>query len=89
MMPKGVQPRRFLVVDAQVQELYGSKIQAYFDHHGVQTHVVVLPGGNAERSSNQSSGRRRERSTTSGPWPWRPFSKSAASLGEHGNALAK
>lgn len=44
MMPHGVEPRRFLVIDAQVQELHGAQISSYFEAHGVKTHVVVLPG---------------------------------------------
>ncbi|KAG5180242.1 hypothetical protein JKP88DRAFT_166645 [Tribonema minus] len=36
--------RRFLVVDAAVQELYGAAIAKYFDHHGIEVHTVVLPG---------------------------------------------
>lgn len=42
-MPDGLQ-RRFCVVDAAVDELYGDKIAAYFRHHGVALTTVVIPG---------------------------------------------
>jgi 3-dehydroquinate synthetase len=44
MMLAGARRRRFLVVDAAVQELYGAQIAAYFEKHSIETHTVVLPG---------------------------------------------
>ncbi|CAM9742532.1 unnamed protein product, partial [Phaeothamnion confervicola] len=44
MMPRNGLRRRFIVVDDKVNELYGDKMAAYFAHHDVETHVVVLRG---------------------------------------------
>ncbi|MET9295209.1 sedoheptulose 7-phosphate cyclase [Streptomyces sp. NPDC003077] len=37
--------RRFIVVDSVVDELYGTRIRNYFDHHNVDYHLLVLPTG--------------------------------------------
>uniref|UniRef100_A0A7S2Y0A6 3-dehydroquinate synthase domain-containing protein n=1 Tax=Fibrocapsa japonica TaxID=94617 RepID=A0A7S2Y0A6_9STRA len=44
MQPHNGPRRRFLVIDEAVDKLYGAQIRVYFEAHGVQTHVVVLPG---------------------------------------------
>jgi 3-dehydroquinate synthetase len=38
----GDQPRRFVVVDSNVDLLYGEAIRAYFEHHGVDHTIVVV-----------------------------------------------
>lgn len=35
--------KRVVVVDQNVYQLYGERIDAYFAHHGVQTRMLVLP----------------------------------------------
>jgi len=35
--------KRVVVVDENVHQLYGNRIEAYFEHHGVQTKLLVLP----------------------------------------------
>eukprot|EP00172_Hildenbrandia_rubra_P000121 Plantae.Rhodophyta-Hildenbrandia_rubra.ctg10555.p1 GENE.Plantae.Rhodophyta-Hildenbrandia_rubra.ctg10555~~Plantae.Rhodophyta-Hildenbrandia_rubra.ctg10555.p1 ORF type:complete len:423 (+),score=66.81 Plantae.Rhodophyta-Hildenbrandia_rubra.ctg10555:806-2074(+) len=42
-LPDGVK-RRFLVIDEEVNNLYGERIQNYFKAHGVVTRTVILPG---------------------------------------------
>lgn len=37
--------RRFVVVDAHVHELYGDRIRAYLDRHGLTGRLCVLPAG--------------------------------------------
>ena len=40
---KARQPKRVVVVDEQVAELYGDRIEEYFAHHNVLTKLLVLP----------------------------------------------
>ena len=35
--------KRVVVVDETVHALYGDRIEAYFEHHGVETRLLVLP----------------------------------------------
>lgn len=42
-MPPGLR-RRFCVVDAEVDRIYGQRIRAYFEAHGVELRVVVVEG---------------------------------------------
>ncbi|MYV91361.1 iron-containing alcohol dehydrogenase, partial [Streptomyces sp. SID1034] len=42
---EGETVRRFIVVDSVVDELYGTRIRNYFDHHAVDYHLLVLPAG--------------------------------------------
>ncbi|MCG7210252.1 sedoheptulose 7-phosphate cyclase [Streptomyces arenae] len=44
--------RRFVVTDRVVDELYGDRIRAYFDHHGVGHRVLVLDDGETHKSVN-------------------------------------
>jgi len=44
MLPLNGPRRRFLVIDDAVEALYGAKINSYFESHGLQTRVVILPG---------------------------------------------
>ncbi|CAM9843620.1 unnamed protein product [Chrysoparadoxa australica] len=41
--------RRFIVIDEAVHEIYGAKLAAYFEHHGIETCYVVLPGEEANK----------------------------------------
>lgn len=47
---EGEAVRRFVVVDSVVDELYGTRIRNYFDHHGVEYHLLVLPTGEPAKS---------------------------------------
>ena len=38
-----------VVIDDKVQAVYGDRIDKYFKHHGVQHHVVVIPGEEANK----------------------------------------
>ncbi len=42
-MPHGLR-RRFCVIDAAVERLYGDRIRAYFEHHQVRLATVVVEG---------------------------------------------
>ncbi|MFE1267829.1 sedoheptulose 7-phosphate cyclase [Streptomyces sp. NPDC058758] len=42
--------RRFVVVDSVVDELYGTRIRNYFDHHGVVHRLLVLPTGETAKN---------------------------------------
>ncbi|MCH0566238.1 MULTISPECIES: sedoheptulose 7-phosphate cyclase [unclassified Streptomyces] len=44
--------RRFIVTDRVVDSLYGERIRAYFDHHGVEHRVLVLDDGETHKSVN-------------------------------------
>ncbi|CAM9851855.1 unnamed protein product [Ectocarpus sp. 6 AP-2014] len=41
--------RRFVVIDEAVSEVYGAKMSANFDNHGVEVRYVVLPGEEANK----------------------------------------
>eukprot|EP00957_Ditylum_brightwellii_P040788 3088093-Ditylum_brightwellii.AAC.1 len=49
----GVHPegynRRFAVIDAAVHQIYGTKIQQYFDAKGIQLTTCILNGGEADK----------------------------------------
>lgn len=36
-------PRRFVVIDARVDELYGENLRKYLEHHNCEYHLCVLP----------------------------------------------
>lgn len=42
--------RRFIVTDRVVDSLYGERIRAYFEHHGVEHRVLVLDDGETHKS---------------------------------------
>ncbi|MGW7425175.1 sedoheptulose 7-phosphate cyclase [Streptomyces sp. NPDC054813] len=42
--------RRFVVTDRTVDSLYGERIRAYFEHHGVDHRVLVLDDGETHKS---------------------------------------
>ncbi|MCA2205414.1 sedoheptulose 7-phosphate cyclase [Streptomyces sp. SMS_SU21] len=44
--------RRLIVTDAVVDSLYGDRVRAYFDHHGVEHRVLVLNDGETHKSMN-------------------------------------
>ncbi|NEC91782.1 sedoheptulose 7-phosphate cyclase [Streptomyces sp. SID12501] len=44
--------RRFIVTDGVVDSLYGERIRAYFEHHGVDHRVLVLEDGETHKSMN-------------------------------------
>lgn len=41
--------RRFAVIDEAIQQLYGDKIMAYFEAHGIELTTCVLPGGEPDK----------------------------------------
>lgn len=43
--------RRIVTVDGEVMRIYGEKICAYLDRHGVDFHLVVVPGGEATKTT--------------------------------------
>ena len=43
--------RRVVVVDQKVMRIYGEKICVYLDRHGVDSRLVVLPGGEATKTT--------------------------------------
>lgn len=45
--------RRFVVVDAKVEEYYSAGIRDYFRYHGVEAKVVTLPGGEEHKTVDQ------------------------------------
>lgn len=49
----GVHPegynRRFAVIDAAVDEIYGDKIRSYFRQHNIDLHTCILNGGEADK----------------------------------------
>ncbi|MEV6044697.1 sedoheptulose 7-phosphate cyclase [Streptomyces xanthochromogenes] len=47
---EGETVRRFIVVDSVVDELYGTRIRNYFDHHAVDYHLLVLPAGESAKN---------------------------------------
>lgn len=55
----GVHPegynRRFAVIDAAVDEIYGDKIRSYFAHHGIDLHTCILNGGEPDKRPQVSS----------------------------------
>ncbi|MGW6923474.1 sedoheptulose 7-phosphate cyclase [Streptomyces sp. NPDC054950] len=46
----GTGRRRFVVTDRVVDSLYGERIRAYFEHHGVEHQVLVLDDGETHKS---------------------------------------
>ncbi|GGP74974.1 sedoheptulose 7-phosphate cyclase [Streptomyces griseoincarnatus] len=42
--------RRLIVTDGVVDSLYGDRVRAYFDHHGVEHRVLVLNDGETHKS---------------------------------------
>lgn len=42
--------RRFVVVDANVDRLYGEKIRAYFEHHHIQAKIVTFAAGEENKT---------------------------------------
>ncbi|KAK4524405.1 hypothetical protein GAYE_SCF03G2306 [Galdieria yellowstonensis] len=44
-LPDRENRRRFIVIDEQVERLYGQEISQYFKAYRVDTHKVILPGG--------------------------------------------
>ncbi|MGW0928124.1 sedoheptulose 7-phosphate cyclase [Streptomyces sp. NPDC002644] len=42
--------RRFIVTDRVVDSLYGERVRAYFEHHGVEHRVLVLDEGETHKS---------------------------------------
>lgn len=44
------QGRRFVVVDAEVARHHGAALRAYFAAHGVQARILVLPGGEQNKT---------------------------------------
>ncbi|MFF4170680.1 sedoheptulose 7-phosphate cyclase [Streptomyces sp. NPDC001744] len=42
--------RRFVVTDTVVDSLYGERVRAYFEHHGVEHRVLVLEDGETHKS---------------------------------------
>lgn len=48
LMEKG--KRRFVVVDANVDRLYGEKIRAYFEHHHIQAKIVTFAAGEENKT---------------------------------------
>ncbi|PWE11507.1 2-epi-5-epi-valiolone synthase [Streptomyces sp. BSE7F] len=44
--------RRLIVTDGVVDSLYGDRVRAYFDHHGVEHRVLVLNDGETHKSMN-------------------------------------
>ncbi|MFE4052925.1 sedoheptulose 7-phosphate cyclase [Streptomyces sp. YIM B13518] len=44
--------RRFIVTDGVVDSLYGDRVRAYFDHHGVEHRMLVLNDGETHKSMN-------------------------------------
>ncbi|WP_374776257.1 sedoheptulose 7-phosphate cyclase [Streptomyces sp. NBC_01310] len=49
----GDHARRLVVVDSVVEELYGARIRAYFEHHGVECRVLVLEDGEPAKDLRQ------------------------------------
>ncbi|MEU3529656.1 sedoheptulose 7-phosphate cyclase [Streptomyces sp. NPDC038707] len=49
----GASVRRFIVVDSVVDELYGTRIRTYFDHHRVRYELLVLPTGETAKNMEQ------------------------------------
>jgi len=43
-------PRRLVVIDANVDRIYGGWIRQYLTHHAVEHHVVVLPVSESEKT---------------------------------------
>ena len=43
-IPADLLRRRFVVIDANVHEFYARELDEYFNHHGINAHVMVLPG---------------------------------------------
>ncbi|MET8574058.1 sedoheptulose 7-phosphate cyclase [Streptomyces sp. NPDC005012] len=46
----GGRRRRFIVTDRVVDSLYGERVRAYFEHHGVEHRVLVLDEGETHKS---------------------------------------
>jgi len=44
--------RRFIVVDENVERHYGDDLRNYFTHHGIETKVVVFPGGEENKTAD-------------------------------------
>ena len=42
--------RRFVVVDENVYRHHGEQIDRYFSHHGISVHLMLLPGGEQNKS---------------------------------------
>ncbi|MDX6348403.1 MAG: 2-epi-5-epi-valiolone synthase [Streptomyces sp.] len=42
-------PRRFVVVDSVVHDLYGERIRTYLDHHGVDYRILTLRAGEGHK----------------------------------------
>ncbi|MFD7934788.1 hypothetical protein ACFV4T_09680 [Streptomyces sp. NPDC059755] len=45
----GTGRRRFVVTDRVVDSLYGERIRAYFEHHGVEHQVLVVDVGETHK----------------------------------------
>lgn len=43
-------PRRLVVIDAKVDELYGLQLRRYLTHHGVKHHILALPASETEKN---------------------------------------
>jgi hypothetical protein len=41
--------RRFAVIDAEVDRIYGAQIQVYFSHWGVELTTCILQGGEPDK----------------------------------------
>jgi 3-dehydroquinate synthase len=54
----GVHPegynRRFAVIDAAVDEIYGDKIRSYFAQQGIDLHTCILNGGESDKRPDVS-----------------------------------
>ncbi|MEV7522665.1 sedoheptulose 7-phosphate cyclase [Streptomyces sp. NPDC091371] len=50
---EGERARRLVVVDSVVDELYGTRIRAYFEHHGVEYGLLVLKDGESFKDMRQ------------------------------------
>ncbi|MCJ0871919.1 sedoheptulose 7-phosphate cyclase [Streptomyces sp. AP-93] len=50
---EGKHARRLVVVDSVVDELYGTRIRAYFEHHGVEYKLLVLADGESHKDMRQ------------------------------------
>ncbi|GAB3837302.1 3-dehydroquinate synthase [Dactylosporangium cerinum] len=48
--PAGGRPRRLLVVDANVDRLYGARIRAYLEHHDVIHRICVIDSGETAKA---------------------------------------
>ncbi|QKV74055.1 sedoheptulose 7-phosphate cyclase [Amycolatopsis sp. Hca4] len=47
--PESRTSRRFVVVDERIDELFGTRIRQYFDHHGITHEIMTIRSGEAHK----------------------------------------